>query len=57
MVSIGIRIDVPDLTEGVRFYSEAFGFSKSAAPVPGPAPRSASSSNLPDRSELTEGQK
>jgi hypothetical protein len=35
MVSIGISIDVPDLTEGVRFYSEAFGFSKSAVPVPG----------------------
>ena len=35
MASIGISIDVPDMAEGVRFYSEAFGFSKVAEPVPG----------------------
>ena len=35
MASIGISIDVPDLAEGVRFYSEAFGFSKVVEPVPG----------------------
>jgi predicted enzyme related to lactoylglutathione lyase len=35
MVSIGISIDVPDITQGVRFYSDAFGFSKLAEPVPG----------------------
>ena len=35
MVSIGISIDVPDLKEGARFYSKAFGFSKVAVPVPG----------------------
>lgn len=34
MISIGISIDVPNLAEGVRFYSEAFGFSKAAEPVP-----------------------
>jgi predicted enzyme related to lactoylglutathione lyase len=37
LVSIGISIDVPDLAEGVRFYSEAFGFSTSAMPAPGVA--------------------
>lgn len=35
MVSIHLSIDVPDLDQGVRFYSEAFGFTKVAAPVPG----------------------
>ncbi len=35
MVSVNISIDVPNLAEGVRFYSEAFGFSKLAEPVPG----------------------
>ncbi len=34
MISIRISIDVPNLAEGVRFYSEAFGFSKAAEPVP-----------------------
>lgn len=37
MVSINISIDVPDLAEGVRFYSEAFGLAKLAQPVPGVA--------------------
>ena len=37
MVSVNISIDVPNLAEGVRFYSEAFGFSKLAEPVPGVA--------------------
>ncbi|MFO0745301.1 MAG: VOC family protein [Myxococcota bacterium] len=35
MASIGISIDVPDLAAGFRFYSEAFGFTKVAEPVPG----------------------
>jgi predicted enzyme related to lactoylglutathione lyase len=35
MISVSISIDVPDLDEGVRFYSTAFGFEKRAAPVPG----------------------
>ena len=37
MVSVNISIDVPNLAEGVRFYSDAFGFSKVAEPVPGVA--------------------
>lgn len=35
MASVSISIDVPDLAEGARFYCEAFGFSRSAEPVPG----------------------
>lgn len=37
MISVGISIDVPNLEEGIRFYSRAFGFAKSAQPVPGAA--------------------
>ncbi|HEX5281019.1 MAG TPA: VOC family protein [Micropepsaceae bacterium] len=37
MISIEICIDVPDLTQGVRFYSDAFGFSKGLEPYPGVA--------------------
>ena len=33
--SLSVSVDVPDLTEGVRFYSRALGFVKSAEPVPG----------------------
>ena len=35
MNSLSVSVDVPDLAEGVRFYTSAFGFSKSAEPVPG----------------------
>ena len=35
MISISIGIDVPDLAEGVRFYSQAFGFARRAEPLPG----------------------
>jgi predicted enzyme related to lactoylglutathione lyase len=35
MISLSVSIDVPDLAEGVRFYSDAFGFSKASEPVPG----------------------
>ena len=35
MISVSISIDVPDLADAVRFYATAFGFSKSAEPVPG----------------------
>lgn len=35
MISVSISIDVPDLADGVRFYASAFGFSKTAEPVPG----------------------
>ncbi len=36
-ISVSISVDVPNLAAGVRFYSEAFGFSKTAEPVPGVA--------------------
>ena len=35
MISVAISIDVPDLADGVRFYSGAFGFKKVAEPIPG----------------------
>jgi|SRR5215831_19818045 len=35
MISVGISIDVPNLADGIRFYSEAFGFKKKSEPVPG----------------------
>src|ERR1700704_3830909 len=35
MISVSISIDVPDLVEAVQFYTSAFGFSKSAEPIPG----------------------
>ena len=37
MIIIEICIDVPDLAQGVRFYAEAFGFSKVAEPYAGVA--------------------
>jgi predicted enzyme related to lactoylglutathione lyase len=37
MISIEICIDVPDLTRGVRFYGDAFGFTKVSEPYPGVA--------------------
>ena len=35
MMDISVSIDVPDLEQGVRFYTEAFGFSKLSEPYPG----------------------
>ena len=35
MISVSVSIDVPNIDEGVRFYSAAFGFEKRAAPIPG----------------------
>ena len=35
MMSISVSIDVPDMEQGVRFYTEAFGFSKLSEPYPG----------------------
>jgi predicted enzyme related to lactoylglutathione lyase len=35
MNSVSISVDVPDIDEGVRFYTAAFGFAKAAAPIPG----------------------
>ncbi len=37
MISIEICIDVPDLARGIRFYADAFGFSKVSEPYPGVA--------------------
>jgi len=46
IVSIEICIDVPDLAEGIRFYSAAFGFSKVAEPYPGVAVLKSGESNI-----------
>jgi predicted enzyme related to lactoylglutathione lyase len=35
MTSVTVSVDVPDLAEAIQFYAGAFGFSKSAEPVPG----------------------
>jgi predicted enzyme related to lactoylglutathione lyase len=35
MISVSVSVDVPDMADGIRFYSNAFGFSKSAEPFPG----------------------
>ena len=35
MISVSIGVDVPNLAEGVRFYANAFGFTKSSEPIPG----------------------
>lgn len=34
MISVSLSIDVPDLTEAVRFYEEAFGFAVASRPLP-----------------------
>jgi hypothetical protein len=36
-ISISPSVDVPNLADGVRFYINAFGFSKHTEPVPGVA--------------------
>jgi predicted enzyme related to lactoylglutathione lyase len=35
MNSMSVSVDVPNLEEGIAFYSQAFGFTKVAEPVPG----------------------
>lgn len=35
MISVSVSVDVPDLEQGIQFYTEAFGFSKTAEPYPG----------------------
>jgi predicted enzyme related to lactoylglutathione lyase len=37
MKSMSVSVDVPNLEEGIAFYSQAFGFTKVAAPMPGVA--------------------
>ena len=34
-LTVSVSIDVPSLAEGMKFYSEAFGFTKIVEPVPG----------------------
>jgi len=35
VISMSVSIDVPNLAEGVRFYTEVFGFTKTSEPFPG----------------------
>ena len=46
MISVSVSVDVPNLADGVRFYSDAFGFSKVAEPIPGLAVLRAGSSEI-----------
>ena len=46
MVSVSVSIDVPDMEQGVRFYTEAFGFTKVAEPYPGVVVLSAGGSTI-----------
>lgn len=45
-ISLSISVDVPSLAEGIRFYTEAFGFEVGKAPVPGVAVLRAGSMTL-----------
>ena len=46
MVQIEICVDVPDLSRGVRFYADAFGFSLTSEPYPGVAVLAAGSARI-----------
>lgn len=46
MISVSVSVDVPNLAEGVRFYSDAFGFSKVSEPVSGVAVLRAGASEI-----------
>lgn len=46
MISVSVSVDVPSLADGVRFYTNAFGFSKLAEPVPGVAVLRAGASEI-----------
>jgi predicted enzyme related to lactoylglutathione lyase len=35
MITVSVSVDAPDLEQGIRFYTDAFGFSKVAEPYPG----------------------
>jgi predicted enzyme related to lactoylglutathione lyase len=37
MIGLEVCVDVPDLEQGVRFFADAFGFSKVSEPYPGVA--------------------
>jgi predicted enzyme related to lactoylglutathione lyase len=44
--SLSVSVDVPNIEEGVAFYSQAFGFTKVATPVPGVAVLKAGAATL-----------
>ena len=46
MLEIEICVDVPDLARGIRFYEDAFGFSKVSEPYRGVAVLAAGSAEL-----------
>jgi predicted enzyme related to lactoylglutathione lyase len=46
MISVSVSVDVPDLSDGVRFYTNAFGFSKISEPIPGLAVLRAGTSEI-----------
>ncbi|HZT26828.1 MAG TPA: VOC family protein [Pseudolabrys sp.] len=46
MMSLSISVDVPNLADGIRFYSRAFGFEVANTPVPGVAVLKAGSTSL-----------
>lgn len=46
MREIEICVDVPDLERGIRFYADAFGFSKLSEPYPGVAKLSAGAAKI-----------
>ena len=46
MISVSVSVDVPNLADGLRFYTSAFGFSKLAEPVPGVAVLRAGTSEI-----------
>jgi len=46
MISVSVSVDVPNLADGVRFYTNAFGFSKVAEPIPGLAVLRAGTSEI-----------
>ena len=45
-ISVSISVDIPNLDDAIRFYTTAFGFTKSSAPVPGVAVLRAGNMNV-----------
>jgi predicted enzyme related to lactoylglutathione lyase len=46
MISVSVSVDVPNLSDGIRFYTNAFGFSKVSEPIPGLAVLRAGTSEI-----------
>src|SRR5215467_278493 len=44
--SVSVSIDVPNLVDAIRFYTSAFGFTESSAPLPGVAVLRAGNTNI-----------